>query len=126
MDLINSVNWVEIPVADFERAKAFYQQLFDYEMIESQVQETRMGFLPYRQEPERVGAAICQGEGYTPSSDGALVYLNGGDDLQQVLDRVEEAGGQVVLEKTLIMEEVGYMAVFTDTEGNRVALHSRN
>jgi predicted enzyme related to lactoylglutathione lyase len=74
--------------------------------------------------PEDVSGAIVQGEGYVPSTEGALLYLNGGDDLSAVLGRVESAGGKVVLPKTSI-NEYGFMAFFTDTEGNKVGLHSR-
>lgn len=124
--LKNSINWFEIPVDDFDRAKNFYSTIYDFEMPENQVQDTRMGFFLYEQEPDRVGGAICHGKGYTPSREGTLVYLNGGSDLDTVLNRVEEAGGEVEVPKTFIMEDVGYFAIIIDTEGNRIALHSRD
>ena len=71
-----------------------------------------------------VGGAVCQGEGYKPSAAGSLVYLNGGEDLSTPLGRVEKAGGAVVMPKTKISDEIGYIAMFTDTEGNRVAFHA--
>ncbi len=74
---------------------------------------------------EEVGGALCMHEGfYKPSSEGTLVYLNGGEDLSEPLSRVEAAGGRVVMEKKQTNEEIGYMAIFVDTEGNRVAFHS--
>lgn len=58
--------------------------------------------------PDRiVGGSIIKGEGYTPSQDGAIICLNGGDDLRPVLDRIEGAGGSVVMAKPLITEEIG-------------------
>ena len=71
-----------------------------------------------------VGGAVCHGEGYNPSAEGTMPYLNGGNDLAPVLERVESAGGKVVLPKTQISEEIGFMAIFFDTEGNKIALHS--
>jgi predicted enzyme related to lactoylglutathione lyase len=71
-----------------------------------------------------VGGAIIQGHGYVPSSLGARVYLNGGQNLLNVLNRVEAAGGEIIVNKTKISDEIGYFAVFEDTEGNHVALHS--
>jgi predicted enzyme related to lactoylglutathione lyase len=59
-----------------------------------------------------------------PTGEGTLVYLNGGKDLRVVLQRVEPAGGKILQEKTLVAPDLGYFAIFRDTEGNRVALHS--
>lgn len=123
--LTNAINWFEIPVADFDRAKKFYSTIYDFDMPEAQMGPVRMGFLLYEQKEDRVGGAICYGEGYEPTQKGPKVYLNGGKDLNTVLNRVEAAGGKVVHPKTLISEEHGYFAVFNDTEGNWVALHSR-
>jgi len=61
---------------------------------------------------------------HKPSEEGVVIYLNGNPDLALAPGRVEEAGGRVVMPKTLISEEIGYMAFFIDTEGNKVALHS--
>ncbi len=123
--LDNAITWFEIPVTDFERAKKFYSTIYDFDMPEAQVGPVRMGFLLYEQQPQRVGGAICFGQGYTPSSQGTLPYLNGGSDLNVVLNRIDKAGGKVVIPKTFIAPEHGYFARFVDTEGNLVALHSR-
>lgn len=124
--LTNSINWFEIPVLDFDRAKKFYSTIYDYDMPEAQMGPVRMGFFLCEQKENAVGGAICFGEGYEPTQKGPKVYLNGGSDLNTVLNRVEGAGGKVVMPKTLISEEHGYFAVFNDTEGNWMALHSRN
>lgn len=119
----NAVNWFEIPVSDFARAKKFYSTIFDYEMPEMEIDSVRMGMLPFQQ-GQGVGGAICFGEGYEPTEKGAKLYLNGGDDLTTVLNRVEAAGGKVVMGKTEIPDNMGYFAVFHDTEGNWIGLHS--
>jgi len=123
--LDNAITWFEIPVTNFERAKKFYSDIYDYEMPETMVRDVRMGFLLYEQLEHRVGGAICFGERHVPSPQGATLYLNGGADLATVLDRVESAGGKIVQAKTFIGEGLGYVAFFTDTEGNRIGLHSR-
>jgi hypothetical protein len=122
--LKNALNWFEIPVADFERAQAFYARIFDFEMHENTMAGVRMGFFLFDPEQAGIGGAIVTGERYTPSDSGTMVYLNGGSDLKIVLDRIETAGGSIVMGKTQISPEIGYMALFLDTEGNRVALHS--
>ena len=119
----NSINWFEIPVSDFDRAKAFYSEIFDFEMPTMEMAGSLMGFLPHEQ-GKGVGGAIIKGEGLEPSAQGTTVYLNGGEDLSVVLNRVEQAGGKQVVPKTEITEEIGFFAVFHDTEGNKVALHS--
>ncbi|MEP2773716.1 MAG: VOC family protein [Fulvivirga sp.] len=122
--MANAINWFEIPANDLKRACSFYKQVLDLEVHTHEVMGTEMGFLHNGQ--DGVGGALVKGEGYKPSADGALVYLNGGDDLSKPLAKVETAGGKVVLPKTKISDEIGYMAIFMDPEGNKVAFHSPN
>ncbi len=120
--MANAINWFEIPATNFSRAKTFYSSIFKAELTVQDIMDTQMAFLPA--EDGGVGGAIVQGEGYTPSATGTIPYLNGGTDLNGILERVADAGGEVVLPKTQISEEIGYFAFFMDTEGNKVALHS--
>lgn len=126
MELVkDAISWFEIPVSDFGRAKAFYQQIFDFEMPEMDMGPIKMGFFLYDRDNGGVGGAICAGEGQVPAgANGSKVYLNGGQDLNVVLGRVAAAGGTVTLPKTEIAPEMGHMAFFTDTEGNSVGLYS--
>ena len=118
----NMINWFEIPAADFNRAAGFYKNVLNVHIEETEMFGTRMGFLP--SDGIAVSGAIVQGEGYVPSADGVLIYLDGGEDLQHTLDRVETNGGRVLAPKTQISPEVGFFAIFLDTEGNKLALHS--
>ncbi|MEP7322332.1 MAG: VOC family protein [Saprospiraceae bacterium] len=120
----NAINWVEIPVSDFGRAKMFYSTIYQYEMPEMMMGPQQMGFLLYDQPGGGIGGAIVKGEGYVPSNHGAKVYLNAGTDLSVVLNRVENAGGKVVMPKMQITPELGHFAIFEDTEGNLISLHS--
>ena len=122
--MTNALNWFEIPVDDFDRAKMFYERLFGDEMPEMQMGPARMGFFPYDQAAGKVGGAIVKVDDFLPARTGTLVYLNGGEDLSTMLARVEDAGGKVLLDKTAITPEIGYYATFLDSEGNKVALHS--
>jgi len=127
MELSNALNWFEIPVKDFDRAKKFYEDIFNYEMPETNMGDTRMGFFLYDMHAGKVGGAIVLNEQlHSPSENGSLIYLNAQPDLQIILDRVETAGGTVLKPKTIVSEEqnLGYWALMKDTEGNRVALHS--
>lgn len=118
----NLVNWFEIPASDFGRAVNFYKSILDIEITETEMFEMQMGLFP--SDGQNVSGAIVKGDMYKPSADGALMYLNGGEDLSGILGRVEKAGGTIIVPKTLINPETGFMAMFTDTEGNRMALHS--
>jgi predicted enzyme related to lactoylglutathione lyase len=125
MQLENALNWFEIPVNNFDRAKKFYETIFDYQMPENQMGPARMGFFLYDFQNGKVGGAIVHRPGFhTPNSEGSLIYLNCQPDLQIILDRVTKAGGKELQGKTNIGEGLGYWALITDTEGNRVALHS--
>lgn len=115
----NAINWFEIPVTDFARAKKFYSEIFKRDIHESMMGTNQMGFFP-----GNLGGAIVKAEGFKPSMDGTIVYFNAGNDLSDVLSRIEGAGGKILIPKTLVTEDIGYFAVFSDTEGNRVALHS--
>lgn len=122
----NAINWFEIPVIDFERAAKFYGQVFDFEIQSMEMGGALMGFFPYEQGQIKVSGAIVKGEGYKPCADGAMLYLNGNPDLADALGRVEAAGGKVIQPKMQITENIGYMAIFLDSEGNRIALHSKS
>lgn len=116
------LNWFEIPVTDFARAKKFYETIFSIQMESATIHGYNMAFFPNT--GNGVSGAICYGEGYIPSGAGSLLYLNANPDVNIILDRVPRAGGKIIVPKTLIGEEAGYYAFFVDTEGNRMALHS--
>jgi predicted enzyme related to lactoylglutathione lyase len=119
----NAINWFAIPSSDFNRALKFYQAILEVEMMTIEMDETPMAFFPHDSNGG-VGGHLFGGQGFNPSSDGSIVYLNGGDDLQIILDRVKPNGGQTFVGKTKISDENGYFAFFIDTEGNKVGLHS--
>ena len=100
--MANALNWFEIPVTDFTRAKTFYETIFGIEIMEMPFPDGRYGMLPADMENGSVGGAIMLAEGFIPSKDGAVVYLNGGEDLNIPLAKVEQAGGKVILPKTAI------------------------
>lgn len=118
----NLINWFEIPATDFKRAVSFYQNILALEINETEMFGSKMGFFP--SDGKNVSGAIVQGSDYSPSSNGVLLYLNGGEDLQHALDKVPQHGGSIIVPKTQISPEMGYFAMFIDTEGNKMALHS--
>lgn len=126
MSFKNAISWFEIPAEDLDRAQKFYETIFATELTVLDLDNIKMRLFPLENRMEGVGGAICKAEGfYKPSStEGVLIYLNGNPDVQIILDRVEPAGGRIIVPKTLISPEYGYMGIFIDTEGNRIGLHS--
>lgn len=118
----NSINWFEIPVKNFNRAKAFYEVLLGAAIQEMPHPSLKYGILPGDME-NGVTGGIVEGEGFEPSMNGAVIYLNGGEDLSVPLSKVEAAGGKILMPKTSIGGN-GFMAHIADTEGNKIALHS--
>ncbi|MCF7802072.1 MAG: VOC family protein [Candidatus Marinimicrobia bacterium] len=122
MSVPHTIVWFEIPVKDFSRAQKFYAKILNGEVVEVQMGNERMGFLPRGE--NGVSGAIIETEGLQPGKDGTLIYLNGGDDLQNVLDRVEAAGGTILRPKAPVSPDHGFSALIEDTEENVIGLHS--
>ncbi|MFZ1633124.1 MAG: VOC family protein [Chitinophagales bacterium] len=120
----NALNWFEISVTDISRAKKFYESIFGIQMHQEEMMGMQMAYFPYEDMNGKVAGALVQSENHKPSMDGAKIYLNGNPDLDNALSKVEAAGGQIIMPKTFIADNVGYMAFFIDSEGNNVALHS--
>ena len=126
--MINAISWFEIGASNLERATQFYETIFAIKLNALDMENIKMRMFPLDNPMNGVGGAIVDSVGFHKPSgtDGPLIYLNGNPDLQIILDRVEAAGGKIMLPKTEISPEYGFMAVFFDTEGNRIGLHSVN
>lgn len=122
----NAISWFEIGTTDLNRATKFYETIFGITLIPMDLENIKMRMFPLNDMMTQVGGALVDSGGFhKPSStDGPLIYLNGNPDVQNVLDKVEPAGGRIFLPKTEISPEYGFMAVIIDTEGNRIGLHS--
>ena len=122
----NAISWFEIPTIDIERAQKFYEAIFQIKLEPLETDNFKMRMFPLDNPMNGVGGTLVKTDGFhVPSAtDGPLIYLNGNPDVQIVVDRIEAAGGKITVPKTKISDEYGYMAVFIDTEGNRIALHS--
>ncbi len=126
MTFKNAISWFEIPTRNIDRAQKFYETVFDISMIALDMPQIRMRLFPVTDLMNGISGALCDSGGFhTPSEDkGPLIYLNANPDVQIILNKIEAAGGRIIVPKTQISPEHGYMAIFIDSEGNRVALHS--
>ena len=123
-DMKSYISMFEIPATDISRAINFYQALLDIKIENMDIEGMQMGILPY--ERQMVTGVIIKADGYKPSADGVTMYLNAGENLQVVLERVEKNGGKIIVPKTVHADESGYFAIFLDSEGNKMALNSPN
>ena len=119
----NAINWFEIPATDLARAKKFYEQIFDIRMEEMEMPGMKYAMFPFDPAKGKISGGLAQSPMHTPGTTGAVVYLNANPDLQLVLNRIENAGGKITMPKTAIGQN-GFMAFFSDSEGNLMALHS--
>ncbi len=120
----NALNWFEIAIADVARAQKFYETILDINLFPMDMMG--MNMLMFPSQAPHSGGALVKSEQHVPATTGSIIYLNANPDLQFVLDRVEAAGGKVVMPKMLIDDNNGNMAFFIDSEGNKVGLHSNN
>ena len=120
--MANAVNWFEIPATDLERAKKFYEAVFNYELTEMEMGPNSMAMFPMEQGAPNAPGALIKAEGYEPSHAGSMVYFSV-DDIEGTLSKISENGGSILNPKMGIGEN-GFVATFNDCEGNRVALHS--
>lgn len=118
----NALNWFEIPMTDVARAQLFYETIFEIKLHLMEMKDMKL--LTFPSQSPKSGGALVKSPFHHPSKEGSIIYLNANPDCQLVLKRIEKAGGTVVMPKTDIGNNFGYMAFFIDSEGNLVALHS--
>lgn len=123
-EMKSHISIFEIPATDISRAVNFYEAILDINIEKMTMPEMEMGIFPY--EEQVVTGVVIRAEGYKPSSNGVTIYLNGGANLQIILDKVEKNGGKIIVPKSLHADESGYYALFIDSEGNKIGLHSPN
>ena len=126
MEHNNAISWFEIGTTDLDRATKFYEDIFNCSLIPMDLESIKMRMFPITDMQNGIGGALVDSGGFhKPSAtDGPLIYLNGNPNVQNILDKIPAAGGHILVPKTAISPEYGFMAVFIDTEGNRIGLHS--
>ncbi|MEP6699958.1 MAG: VOC family protein [Bacteroidota bacterium] len=122
----NAISWFEIGTTDLGRATKFYETIFGVTLTPMDLPNIKMRMFPIDNMQTGIGGALVDSGGFhKPSAtEGPLIYLNGNPDVQNILDKVEDAGGKIMVPKTEISPDYGFMAVIVDTEGNRIGLHS--
>lgn len=117
----NAINWFEIPTNDYQRAIHFYETIFGFQLRQEIFNGEPNALFPTEGQ-ESAGGAVISRANHKPSMDGSLTYLNTDGKMTAILSRIEKAGGKVLLPRTSIGDP-GYIALFVDSEGNKVGLH---
>lgn len=121
----NAINWFEIPAVDFERAVRFYSAILDVEVSKGEFLGVPHGFFPADEGAVTgaiIGGTVVEGGEPRAGAAGTVIYLNAGDQIEAMAGRVAAAGGTLVTPPTPIAPQ-GMIALFIDSEGNRVGLH---
>lgn len=114
------ITWTEIPVEDFERAKKFYGNVFGMKFTDMKVAEYDYSIMNFEGNAET--AALVKGYGYRPSLEGTTIYLNAAPDIDPLLKKVVNESGSIIMDKTYLSPEAGYIAFIIDSEGNKIGL----
>jgi len=121
----NSLNWFEIPATDISRAQKFYETVFQVKMDPMpEMMGMKMTGFPAEMGNGKASGALAQSAQHKPATDGVVIYLNANPSIQPVVDRVEAAGGKVVMPVMEISPEIGKMAFIIDSEGNKIGIHA--
>lgn len=121
--MANQIVWVDIPVLDLDRAVRFYSVVLGAEVQKQEYPGMTFALLPDFDSGD-VSGCLFMKDDEKPSDRGMLVYLNAQGRLDEAISAVESNGGKVLQPKHAIGPH-GFRAVVLDSEGNRVALHSR-
>jgi predicted enzyme related to lactoylglutathione lyase len=123
MNGVNPVGWFDIHVSDFDRAKKFYETVFNVKLVDLPIEWGKQAVFPFSPEGPNISGALVENPNQKPNANHTVVYFETEDCVTEE-KRVEQAGGKVVQPKMHI-GEFGYVSMFIDSEGNTVGLHSR-
>jgi uncharacterized protein len=121
----NIVGYFEIPVVDMKRAVKFYEAVFLTKLERHMMGPMDMAWFPMVKDGPGTTGSLVLDKNFRPSVDGVLIFFSSPkEDINGDLKKVEKAGGKIVAPRMEIPENMGFMAMFLDTEGNRIGLHS--
>lgn len=120
---VNPVGWFDLHVANLDRAKKFYEAVFNVKLTDLPIEWGKQSLFPFNHESPNISGALVEKVDFVPGSNNTVIYFETEDNISEE-QRVEKAGGKVVQSKMSI-GEFGFISILIDTEGNTVGLHSR-
>lgn len=123
MKTTNPVGWFDIYVSDIDRAKAFYQTVFNTRLTDLPAEWGKQSAFPADFEGLNISGALVEKADRVAGGNNTVVYFVSSDCVTEEA-RVEQAGGKIIRPKMSI-GEFGFVSILLDTEGNTIGLHSR-
>jgi uncharacterized protein len=118
----SALTWFEIPVADFDRARRFYETILETSIAEHDFNGSRIAVFAY--EEGGLGGCLDAGSESRPADGGVVVYFDVDGRIDRALELAASAGGRVAVPKTTL-PGIGSVAQIIDSEGNRIGLHAK-
>jgi predicted enzyme related to lactoylglutathione lyase len=118
----NPVRWFEIYVQDMNRAKRFYESVFNVNLERLNSPDLEMWSFPMKMDQMGTSGALVKMEGFPSGGNSIIVYFACADCTVEE-DRAKKQGGRIQKGKMSI-GEYGYISLVYDTEGNMIGLHS--
>lgn len=119
----NPVVYFEIPVNDLDRAIQFYKRVFNFTFDKDIIDKNEMALFPFSESSSGISGALAKGKVYKPTKNGVILYFYS-ENIEKTLQLAKENGGKLLYPKTS-NGELGFVAEFEDSEGNRIALHEK-
>ena len=120
----NPARWFEIYVQDMNRARTFYESVFQTKLqkLNAPFPEIELWSFPVEQNQYGTTGALVKMKGMPSGGNSTIVYF-GCDDCAVEEGRASQHGGKVEKSKMSI-GEYGFISLVYDTEGNMIGLHS--
>jgi uncharacterized protein len=119
----NPVGWFDIHVSNMERAKKFYETVFNLQLIDLPIEWGKQSLFPSNYEGFNISGALVENKDMIAGGNNTVVYFVTDECITEEA-KVENAGGKIVRSKMAI-GEFGFVSIIIDTEGNTIGLHSR-
>lgn len=123
MKSLNPVCWFDINVSNLERAKKFYEIVFDIKLTDLPAEWGKQSTFPFEEQGANATGALVEKENISANGNNTVVYFASEDCVTEE-SRVEKAGGKIIRPKMPI-GEFGFISLFMDIDGNMIGLHSR-
>ncbi len=123
MKNVNPVGWFDIHVSNINRAKKFYETVFNIQLTDLPLEWGKQALFPFDQESPNISGALVEKTDMKSNENNTVVYFETGDCVAEE-NRIEKAGGKIVRPKMSI-GEFGFVSIFIDSEGNTIGLHSQ-
>lgn len=123
MKNVNPVSWFDITVSNLERAKKFYEAVFQIQFFDLPSEWGKQSLFPSDFQGQNISGGLVEKENRTENGNNTIVYFISEDCITEEL-RVEKAGG-IILKTKMPIWEFWFISLLQDTEGNTIWLHSQ-